>query len=95
MGPMNSWFDQLEWIVDKDRIVRCQCLRLERLEADLEAFFGEAIRVPRENTTRTRYDYRSMYTDELREIVGATFARDISHFGFEFETTATRNVVQT
>jgi hypothetical protein len=94
MGPMNSWFDQLEWIVDKDRTARCQCLRLECLETDLEAYFGEAIRVPRENKTRTPYDYRSMYTDELREIVGSTFAEDISHFGFTFETSATRNIVQ-
>jgi hypothetical protein len=32
-----------------------------------------------------------MYTDELTEIIAKTFADDIAHFGFSFESGATRN----
>jgi hypothetical protein len=93
MGPMNSWFNQLEWITDEDRIVRCDSLRLEKLEKDLETYFGSPIKVPRENTTKDRYDYRQMYTDSLIDIVAETFQKDIDYFGFEFEGPATRHIV--
>jgi hypothetical protein len=91
MGPMNSWFDQLEWVVDESGVVQVQCLRLEHLDADIAAFFGEPVSVPRKNTTRSAKDYRTLYDDRLVEIVARTFARDIEHFGFSFDSPATRN----
>ncbi len=94
MGPMNSWFNQLEWITDKHGEVRCDCIRLERLERDLELYFGEHIQVPRENITKDRYTYRDMYNDKMIALIGETFARDIEYFGFEFEGTATRNILE-
>jgi hypothetical protein len=93
MGPMNSWFNQLEWITDEDQIVRCDCLRLERLENDLEIYFGETVNVVRENRTKNRYDYKQLYTPKLIEAVGEIFQRDIDHFGFTFEGPATRGFV--
>jgi hypothetical protein len=93
MGPMNSWFNQLDWISDHDGVVRGDCLRLERLDADLSAYFQKPITVPRANVTRTSYDYRAMYTAPLVDALAQTFARDIDHFGFSFEGSATRNVV--
>ncbi len=41
--------------------------------------------------TQSRYDYRSMYTDELAEIVARLFRDDIDYFGFTFDGPATRN----
>jgi hypothetical protein len=93
MGPMNSWFNQLEWITDEDQIVRCDCLRLERLENDLEIYFQEPVKVVRENRTKHRYDYKDLYTPRLIEIVGEIFQQDIDHFGFTFEGPATRGFV--
>jgi hypothetical protein len=93
MGPMNSWFNQLEWITDEDQIVRCDCLRLERLEHDLEKYFGEPVNVVRENRTKNHYDYKELYTPKLIEAVGEVFQRDIDHFGFTFEGPATRGFV--
>jgi hypothetical protein len=93
MGPMNSWFNQLEWIADENQIVRCDCLRLERLENDLETYFGESIKLTRENTSKDRYNYRDMYSHHLIELVGETFQRDIDYFGFTFEGSATKNIV--
>jgi hypothetical protein len=37
------------------------------------------------------YDYRTMYTPKTRQMVADAFAKDIEHFGFDFEGPATRN----
>jgi hypothetical protein len=92
MGPLSSWFNQLEWIRDENGNVACDCLRLEQIDADASAYFRRRMAMPRQNVTRVRYDYRSMYTDELIEIIGNTFSEDIEYFGFDFEGPATRNI---
>lgn len=91
MGPLSSWLNQLEWIYDKDRNVACDCLRLEKIDEDLANYFGEIIKVPRENVSKIRQDYRDMYNDETRKIVAELFRDDIEYFGFTFDGTATRN----
>lgn len=93
MGPMNSWFNQLEWARDEENRVVCDCLRLEFLNDDMSDYFGELIRISRKNVTKERYDYRSLYTDELAEVVGKTFQDDIDYFGFSFDSAATRNII--
>ena len=39
MGPMNSWFNHLEWISDENKDVVCDCLRLEHIDDDLSDYF--------------------------------------------------------
>jgi hypothetical protein len=92
MGPLSSWFNQLEWIRDERGTVVCDCLRMETLDDDLRAYLGRSIGLSRRNMTQAHYDYRSMYTDELVEIVASIFRDDIDYFGFEFESPATRNI---
>lgn len=92
MGPLNSWLNQLEWIRDANGNVACTCIRMEHLEDDLQGYLNRSIRFERRNVTRSRYDYRAMYTDELAEIVGHYFKDDIDYFGFTFDGAATRNV---
>ena len=92
MGPLSSWFNQLEWIQDENGNIACDCLRLEHIEEDISAYFGKQIKLPRINQTKKRYDYRSMYTDELIDIVAETFRDDIEYFGFSFEGAATKNI---
>ncbi len=95
MGPLSSWFNQLEWLRDESNEVACECLRLEHLGEDLSFFLKRRINLRRTNATRAVYDYRSMYTDELAEIVRNLFREDIEHFGFSFDGPATRNVLGT
>lgn len=91
MGPLSSWFNQLDWVRDENGAVACDCLRMESLDADLAAYLGRHIDLPRRNVTRSRFDYRAMYTDELATVVADCFKDDIEHFGFRFEGPATRN----
>lgn len=92
MGPLNSWFNQFEWIRDERGTVACDCLRMENLDDDLPAYLGRPIDLRRRNVTQNRYDYRSMYTDNLADIVARTFQDDIEYFGFDFASPATRNI---
>jgi hypothetical protein len=92
MGPMNSWFNQLEWIRDHDGRIACDCLRMESLNEDLNHYLGRILKLQRRNVTHTGYDYRTLYTDDLAEVVRDVFREDIAHFGFTFEGPATRNV---
>jgi len=92
MGPMNSWFNHLEWITNERGDVVCDCLRLEHLDQDLSEYFRESISLPRKNITRQRYDYRRMYTDSLAATVAELFEKDIEYFGFTFEGAATKNI---
>lgn len=92
MGPMSSWLNQLEWITDSDGEVQCDCLRLEVLDDDLQEYFGERIEVQPVNRTKSSYDYRSMYTPDLVDLVSDYFSEDILHFGFDFDSPARRNI---
>ena len=92
MGPLSSWFNQLEWIRDERGAVVCDCLRMERIDHDIRAYLGRSIELRRRNVTQASYDYRSMYTDELVEIVARLFHDDIDFFGFSFESPAIRNI---
>ena len=94
MGPMSSWFNQLEWIRDETGKVACDCLRLEHLDEDLSAYFGRKFSTHCRNRTKTKaQDYRSMYDDYLIELVAQSFREDIRYFGFSFDGAATRNII--
>jgi hypothetical protein len=93
MGPLSSWYNQLEWIRDTEGRVACDCLRLEHLDADISTYLGREITIRRRNVTRNRYDYREMYNEQLIQIVADTFKEDIDYFGFDFRGPATRNII--
>lgn len=92
MGPLSSWFNQLEWIKDKSGEVKCDCLRLECIDHDLSVYFNSPIVAPNQNKTKVDYDYRVLYTDELVEKVAEIFSEDIEYFGFTFKGAATRHI---
>jgi len=93
MGPLSSWFNQLEWIRDERGVVACDCLRMECVSDDLSSYLHRTVSLARRNVTKSGYDYRSMYTDQLAEIVSTLYREDIEYFGFTFGGPATRNVI--
>ena len=92
LGPMNSWFNQLEWITDTEKAVKCDCLRFEALGTDFDNYFNNYIDLPHANETKDKTDYRTMYDDESKEILASFFKEDIDFFGFDFESSATKNI---
>ena len=92
MGPLNSWFNQLDWVRNAAGEIACDCLRMETLQTDLPLYLRRTLSLRQRNTTQSKYDYRRMYTSELTDEVAEFFNEDIAHFGFSFESGATRNV---
>lgn len=65
---------------------------LEHIDRDFNAYLGHRIEMQRHNATKTRYDYRSLYNEELINAISESFREDIEYFGFTFEGGVTRNV---
>ena len=93
MGPMNSWFNQLEWLTDHQGQIACECLRLEHLNDDMSRLFERSITIPKANQTEYKYDYRALYNDKSIKLIADVFSEDIEHFGFTFEGGAKKNIV--
>ena len=56
-------------------------------------YFGLAEALGRRNITGDeKRDYKDYYTDKTIQIVADWYAADIDRFGFDFDTSATRNV---
>lgn len=92
MGPLNSWFNQRDWVCDEQGKLVCDCLRFEFLNSDINDYFNSWLLLPDKKVSAKRYDYRSMYTDELAEIVAEVFREDVDFFGFRFDGPARRNI---
>lgn len=93
MGPTFAWENQIEWIVDEASIVSGVCLRFEHMDKDLSELLGENVKIEPKNVTRSTSDYKSLYTEELADLVRQHHKRDIDYFGFTFDGAATRNVL--
>ena len=91
LGPMLSWFNQLDWLTDEKRQLKSQCLRFEFLQYDLSEYLEMNIPLKEANKTKPKYDYRRMYTDETYKIVDTIFHEDINFFGFTFDGPAIKN----
>lgn len=76
------------YVTDANKVERCQAfIRLEHFAEDvkpLEAHLGFSLALGHENRSERRADYREMYTDGLRDLVGQVCAEDIARFGYRF-----------
>jgi hypothetical protein len=92
MGPLKSWFNQLEWIRDQNNSVACDRFRLGSFDEDIYAYLDRRIRPSRPDVTLAQYDYRSMWRDELAEIVARPSGDSIEYFGFTLDGPAAKNI---
>lgn len=68
---------------------RCNLyIRLEHFAEDAAPLFehlGFSLSLPLENRSARVLDYRSLYTDEMRDVVATICAEDIARFGYRFD----------
>lgn len=89
---IRGWYPALDHVIDESGKVRCDILRFENYADDVKQYFG-TLTNPRARN-RTGYDqstYKSYYNDKTIQIVADWYKRDIDHWGFDFDTSATRN----
>ena len=89
---IRGWYNQLDYVIDENDNICCDILRQEKLAFDLKSYL-KIMDMPRSrNVTGLNKDYRTIYTPQTIQIVADWYKKDIDTFGFDFDTTATKNI---
>lgn len=101
-----GWFNQKDYVTDEDGNLRCDILRLEKLNEDLTKYF-KLDKIPNARNISNRYNlssktklkenefnkpYQEFYTPTTKKIIEDWYADDIDFFGFDFDSCATKNI---
>ena len=89
---IRGWYPAFDHVSDEEGKVRCDILRFENYDEDLNAYWGLIEPVRRRNVTG--YDqstYKQYYNEKTIQIVADWYKKDIDHWGFDFDTGATKN----
>ncbi|MGR3617649.1 MAG: hypothetical protein ACU0BB_16625 [Paracoccaceae bacterium] len=91
---IRGWYPQRDYVVDDSGKIAADLLRQEHLDKDVTDYFHIKTPPRRRNVTRSegKADWRSYYTDKTIQIVGDWYEDDIDTFGYDFDSSATRNI---
>jgi hypothetical protein len=89
---VRGWYPAYDYVVNRSGNIACDLLRFERYDQDVSNYFGVDLHIPKRNVTRDKPDYRTVYTPEAIQIVADWYKIDIDTFGFDFDTSATKNL---
>lgn len=91
---VRGWFPAKDHVIDEKGIVRCDIIRFEHLNEEIEKYFGMDHMTRAYNVTfrdDPKPSYQDIYTDKTIQIVADWYKADIEYWGFEFGKPATRN----
>jgi len=97
---VRNWYPAYDHVCDHNGRVRCDILRTEYFDEDLSHYLGmPGFHFEERNVTAIKkfggdqevQDYREIYTDKTIQIVADWYQKDIEYWGFDFDTTATKN----
>lgn len=89
---IRNWYPAYDHVCDEDGVVRCDILRFENYNEDVKAYFSTLHNPqPRNVTGLLTGSYKDMYNERTIQIVADWYEKDIEHWGFDFETGATKN----
>ena len=88
--PYDQWGSQLDWVSIGEK-VKCDILRYENIQEDINTYFDKNINLKKENVGVYKRHYTEYYTEEQKQKVADWFRMDIDYWGFSFESGATRN----
>ena len=90
--PIRSWHTQYDYVCDEDDIARCDILKLENIAKELAPYLGTCIKnMVKENVGKYTKDYKEYYNSKSIQIVADWHKKDIDYWGFDFDTSATKN----
>ena len=99
---IHNWYPQKDHVTDKDGNNRCDVLRFEHYQHDTTTYLnvdnvkyhnvsnGEII--DNRKAVISRKNYRDAYNDKTIQVIADWYKNDIDFFGFDFDTTATKNI---
>ena len=90
--PIRSWNTQYDYVCDESGIVRCDILRLEYIDYELVSYLQlNTPYIVRENVGEYTRNYQDYYNKQTIQIVADWYEQDIDYWGFDFDTSATKN----
>ena len=92
LDPIRSWNTQYDYVCDENDIVRCDILRLEFIDDELSPYLNlNTPYIVRENVGDYTRNYQDYYNEQTIQIVADWYEQDIDYWGFDFDTSATKN----
>lgn len=91
---IRGWYPAKEHVIDHNGIVKCDIMRFEHLNEDLQKYFGIGAMTRARNVTFgtiPRPSYTEIYTPKTIQIVADWYKDDIDQWGHDFDTSATKN----
>ena len=89
---IRGWFPAVDHVCDTSGQLKCDMIRFEHLNEDLEAYFGiDKMSGARNVTGLNKGTYRDIYNDKTIQIVADWYKEDIDMWGYDFDTGAQRN----
>ena len=89
LHAVENFWSQKSYIIDHDGDINCDVLRFEDYDYDIKNYLGISVREKANQMKKD--DYRKYYISTTYDIVADLYAEDIDYFGFEFESSATKN----
>ena len=91
--PIRSWNTQYDYVCDENDVVRCDILRLEFIDDELSPYLNlNTPYIVRENSGDYTRNYQDYYNNgQTIQIVADWYEQDIDYWGFDFDTSATKN----
>ena len=90
--PIRSWNTQYDYVCDENDVVRCDILRLEFIDDELSPYLNlNTPYIVRENIGDYTRNYQDYYNEQTIQIVADWYEQDIDYWGFDFDTSATKN----
>ena len=101
---VRGWYPQKDHVTDEQGNIKCDVLRFEHLNDDLKEYFNlpkdqvikSSNNFHRGNTdpewAKWDIDYKTLYNDTTIQIIADWYKEDIEMFGFDYDTTATKNI---
>ena len=89
---VRGWYPAFDHVADDEGLCRCDILRFEHLNDDLCKYFNlPSMTRPRNVTALNTGTYQDMYTPQTIQTIADWYQKDIEHWGFDFDTSSTRN----
>ena len=87
-----NWWDQVTYLENENNEIVTDNLRFEHFQNDLNLYFGCNYKPLWLRSSKLKNkDYKEYYNPKSIQIVADLYKRDIETFGFDFDTSATKN----
>lgn len=87
---IENWFDQVTYIENENGDIVTDNLRFEYFNQDIKKYLNFEPLWLRPSKLKTQ-DYKEYYNSKTIQLVADLYKRDIEMFGFDFDTSATKN----